>query len=68
MEQLALSGVQAKIGAWSPRYMEISMKASFAALAFLLTATAACNAVEGVGENATVAGQAVDDAAEDARN
>jgi predicted small secreted protein len=45
------------------------MKASFAALAFLLaTAAAACNTVEGVGEDMTAAGQAVDNAAEDARN
>jgi predicted small secreted protein len=45
------------------------MKASFAALAFLLAiAAAACNTVEGVGEDVTAAGQAVDNAAEDARN
>ena len=44
------------------------MKASFAALAFLLAAaTAACNTVEGVGEDVTAAGQAVDQAAEDAK-
>jgi predicted small secreted protein len=49
--------------------MEIPMKASFAALAFLLAAAAAaCNTVEGVGEDVTAAGQAVDDAAEDAQN
>lgn len=45
------------------------MKASFAALAFLLAAAAsACNTVEGVGEDVTAAGQAVDNAAEDAKN
>jgi predicted small secreted protein len=45
------------------------MKASFAALAFLLAAAAAaCNTVEGVGEDVTAAGQAVDNAAEDAQN
>ena len=45
------------------------MKASFAALAFLLAAAAAaCNTVEGVGEDVTAAGQAVDNAAEDAAN
>jgi predicted small secreted protein len=45
------------------------MKAAFAAMAFLLAAAAAaCNTVEGVGEDVTAAGQAVDDAAEDAQN
>jgi len=45
------------------------MKASFAALAFLLAvAASACNTVEGVGEDMTAAGQAVDSAAEDAKN
>ena len=45
------------------------MKLTFAAIAFLLaTAAAACNTVEGFGEDVTAAGQAVDDAAEDARN
>lgn len=45
------------------------MKASFAALAFFLAAAAAaCNTVEGVGEDVTAAGQAVDNAAEDAQN
>lgn len=45
------------------------MKASFAALAFLLAvAASACNTVEGVGEDMTAAGQAVDSAAEEAAN
>jgi predicted small secreted protein len=45
------------------------MKASFAALAFLLAvAASACNTVEGVGEDVTAAGQAVDNAAEEAAN
>ena len=45
------------------------MKASFAALAFLLAAAAAaCNTVEGVGEDVRAAGTAVDNAAEDAQN
>ena len=43
------------------------MKTAFAALALLLaTAAAACNTVEGVGEDMQAAGQAVDQAAEDA--
>jgi predicted small secreted protein len=45
------------------------MKASFAAFAFLLAvAASACNTVEGVGEDVTAAGTAVDQAAEDAQN
>ena len=45
----------------------ILMKTAFAALAFLLAASAAaCNTVEGVGEDVTAAGTAVDRAAEDA--
>jgi predicted small secreted protein len=44
------------------------MKLTFAALAFLLTAAAAaCNTVEGAGEDIRAAGDAVDDAAEDAQ-
>ncbi len=43
------------------------MKTAFAALALLLaTAATACNTVEGVGEDMQAAGQAVDQAAEDA--
>jgi entericidin B len=43
------------------------MKTTFAVLAFLLAASAAaCNTVEGVGEDMQAAGQAVDEAAEDA--
>ncbi len=43
------------------------MKTAFAALAFLLAASAAaCNTVEGVGEDVSAAGNAVDKAAEDA--
>lgn len=42
------------------------MKTAFAALAFLLAASAAaCNTVEGVGEDLTSAGQAIDQTAED---
>lgn len=43
------------------------MKTALAALALLLAASvAACNTVEGVGEDMQAAGQAVDQAAEDA--
>jgi len=43
------------------------MKTAFAALALLLaTSAAACNTVEGVGEDVTAAGTAIDQAAEDA--
>ena len=43
------------------------MKTAFAALALLLaSATAACNTVEGVGEDVTAVGQTIDNAAEDA--
>jgi predicted small secreted protein len=49
--------------------VEIEMKLAFAALAFLLAAAAAaCNTVEGIGQDAQAAGQAVEDAAEDAKN
>jgi predicted small secreted protein len=45
------------------------MKAAFAALAFLLAAAAAaCNTVEGVGQDVSAAGKAVEDAADDAKN
>lgn len=41
------------------------MKTAFAALALLLaTSVAACNTVEGVGEDVTAVGQTIDDAAE----
>lgn len=44
------------------------MKTAFAAFAFLLAAAAAaCNTVEGVGEDVTAAGQAIDNAAEDSK-
>lgn len=45
------------------------MKLTFAAFAFLLAAAAAaCNTVEGVGEDAQAAGKAVEDTANDAKN
>lgn len=45
------------------------MKATFAAMAFLLAAAAAaCNTVEGVGQDMQAAGQAVEETAEDAGN
>lgn len=51
-------------GTWS-----FKMKITFAAFAFLLaTAAAACNTVEGVGEDMQAAGAAVEDTAEDAGN
>lgn len=49
--------------------VEMTMKLTFAALAFLLAAAAAaCNTVQGVGQDAQAAGQAIEDAAEDASN
>jgi predicted small secreted protein len=49
--------------------VEIDMKLAFAALAFLLSAAAAaCNTVEGVGEDVRAVGDAVDETAEDAKN
>jgi entericidin B len=46
--------------------MEILMKTTFAALAFLLAASAAaCNTVEGVGQDAQAAGEAIEEAADD---
>lgn len=45
------------------------MKITFAALTFLLAAAAAaCNTVEGVGQDVQAAGGAVEDAADDAKN
>ncbi len=42
------------------------MKVALAAIAFMLAASAAaCNTVEGVGQDAQAAGQAVEDAAKD---
>ncbi|HEX5005578.1 MAG TPA: entericidin A/B family lipoprotein [Hyphomonadaceae bacterium] len=47
----------------------MAMKTAFAALAFLLAAAAAaCNTVEGVGQDVGAAGKAVEDAASDAKN
>jgi len=47
----------------------MAMKAAFAALAFLLAAAAAaCNTVEGVGQDVSAAGKAVEDAADEAKN
>lgn len=61
-------GVQVTVGELRRRDMEILMKTAFAALAFLLAASAAaCNTVEGVGEDVTAAGTAVDKAAENAQ-
>ena len=48
---------------------EFQMKTTFAALAFILaTAAAACNTVEGAGQDVQAAGQAIEDTAEDVRN
>ena len=45
------------------------MKTAFAALAFLLAASAAAsNTVEGVGEDVSAAGKAVEKTANDAKN
>ena len=44
------------------------MKTAFAALAFLLAAAAAaCNTVEGMGEDVSAAGKAIDESAEEAK-
>lgn len=54
------------VGKFSRRDMEITMKTTFAAIAFLLAASAAaCNTVEGVGQDVQAAGTAVEDAADD---
>lgn len=54
------------IGGLRRRDMETYMKTAFAALAFLLAASAAaCNTVEGVGEDLTAAGQAIDQTADE---
>lgn len=55
------------IGTFADGTWRLDMKTAFAALALLLaSATAACNTVEGVGEDVTAVGQTIDDAAEDA--
>jgi len=44
------------------------MKLTFAAIAFMLAAAAAaCNTVEGVGKDTQAAGNAIEDAADDAK-
>ena len=49
-------------------HWEIAMKTAFAALAFLLAAAAAaCNTVQGMGQDVSAAGNAIDDAAEEAK-
>ena len=61
------AGVLTAVGALADGTWRFHMKTAFAAIAFLLAASAAaCNTVEGVGEDVTAAGQAIDDAAEDA--
>ena len=48
--------------------VEIQMKLTFAALAFMLAAAAAaCNTVEGAGQDVKAAGAAVEEAADDAK-
>ncbi len=60
-------GVVEAVGTLADGTWRHHMKTAFAAIAFLLAASAAaCNTVEGVGEDVTAAGQAIDDAAEDA--
>jgi len=45
------------------------MKIAYAALAFMLAAAAAaCNTVEGLGQDTQAAGEAIEDTAEDAAN
>jgi len=57
------------VGASADMVWRRDMKTAFAALAFLLATTAAaCNTVEGVGQDLSAAGQAIDDAADDAKN
>lgn len=45
------------------------MKIAYAALAFMLAAAAAaCNTVEGLGQDTQAAGEAIEDTAQDAAN
>lgn len=66
MEPRFGGGVVDEIGGLRRWDMETYMKTAFAALAFLLAASAAaCNTVEGVGEDLTAAGQAIDQTADE---
>lgn len=62
------AALRSTVGQFRRRDMEIGiMKTAFAALAFMLAAAAAaCNTVEGVGEDVKAAGTAIDKSAEDA--
>ena len=61
------AGVGDAVGVFADGTWRLDMKTAFAALALLLaSATAACNTVEGVGEDVTAVGQTIDDAAENA--
>lgn len=62
------AALRSTVGQFCRRDMEIHiMKTAFAALAFMLAAAAAaCNTVEGVGEDVKAAGTAIDRTAEDA--
>ena len=62
------AALRSTVGEFRRRDMEIGiMKTAFAALAFMLAAAAAaCNTVEGVGEDVSAAGTAIDRTAEDA--
>ncbi len=67
MEPRFGGGVVEAVGVLADGTWSQDMKTAFAALAFLLAASAAaCNTVEGVGEDVTAAGRAIDEAAEDA--
>lgn len=62
MQRLLLRLASVADGTW-----RFTMKTALAAIVFMLAASAAaCNTVEGVGEDMQAAGQAVDEAAEDA--
>ena len=61
-------GVEPTVGVVPTGLVEIIMKVTFAAIAFLLAAAAAaCNTVEGLGQDTKAAGQAVEDAADEAK-
>jgi predicted small secreted protein len=60
------AALRLSVGEFRRRDMEIVMKIALAAIAFMLAASAAaCNTVEGVGQDTQAAGEAIEDAADD---
>lgn len=69
LEPSSAGRVEVVSGARADGTWRFNMKTTFAVLAFLLAATAAaCNTVEGAGQDLSSAGQAIENSADNAKN